>query len=193
MATHINSVADLEPFACCDKAAFWHVLEEGQILYVVGNAEISKAIQTATHSLLSHVGTIVKYQGEWCLFEAIFPHGVVITPLWKYIEGGEVIILTRRVSAGGMPIDQAPALNATLSYLGLNYAALGLVKEGLHRVFPCLPPELNQRSCYCSGVTWKISQATVLPFPAAADGGAPAPEDLWRHQTTQVICALVRP
>jgi hypothetical protein len=134
---------------------------------------------------------VVRYRGQWCVFEAIWPHGVVITPIWKYIDSSEDLILCKRVDpATGKDIDMTPALDASVNYLGANYAAMGLLKEGLHLLNPALPPELNDnQSCYCSGVTQLINTRTSLPYPLQ-EGGAPSPEFLFIQPCTEVVCTL---
>lgn len=188
---HIDSIAELHGYAV-DKPHFWAALKEGQLLFPIGRAAISHAIDAATHSILSHVGTVTRYRNDWCLFEAVWPHGVVLTPLWHYIDGVEDLILCHRIDpATGCEVDMTPALDAGPNYLGANYAALGLLKEGAHLMYPSLlPPEINDsQSCYCSGVTELICEQTSLPYPKQ-QGGAPTPEFLFTQPCTQVVCTL---
>jgi Permuted papain-like amidase enzyme, YaeF/YiiX, C92 family len=186
---HISSISDLTQYAM-DKPRFWGGLVEGQLLFPIGSAAISHAIDRATGSILSHVATVVKYRGQWCVFEAIWPHGVVLTPLWRYIDGGEALVLCKRVDpATGREIDMSPALDATVNYLGRDYAALGLVKEGLHLACQALPPEMNDKACYCSGVTKLVNDKTSLPYPWQ-QGGAPSPEFLFIQPCTVVVATL---
>ena len=186
---HIASISDLASFAV-DKPTFWSELEEGQLLFPIGTAAISHAIDAACKSILSHVGTVVKWRGYWCLYEAIYPQGVVLTPLWIYIDGPQDLILCERRDPTGKLIDMTPALDAMIKYLHMDYAALGLVKEGLHLICPELPPEINGNgACYCSGVTQLINEATSLPYPLQ-QGGAPSPEFLFVQPSTDVVATL---
>jgi hypothetical protein len=166
-------------------------LQEGQLLFPIGTEAISRAIEAATGSILSHVATVVRYRGQWCVFEAVWPHGVVITPIWRYLDGPEDLILCKRVDpATGDEIDMTPALDATVNYLGTNYAAMGLLKEGLHLRYPALPPEVNDsQHAYCSGVTELICERTSLPYPRQ-EGGAPSPEFLFIQPCTVAVATL---
>ena len=188
---HIQSISELQSYAV-GKPAFWDALMEGQLLFPIGTEEISHAIDDATKSILSHVATVVKYRGQWCVFEAVWPHGVVITPICRYIDGGEDLILCKRIDpATGKDIDMTPALDDSVNYLGADYAAIGLLKEGLHLVCPSLlPAELNNnQSDYCSGVTQLINRKTSVPYPLQ-EGGAPTPEYLFIQPSTAVVATL---
>jgi len=187
---HITSINDLASYAL-DKPHFWASLQEGQLLFPVSTGLPAEAVDVATDSILDHVATVVRYRGQWCAFEAIPLHGVVLTPLWRYIDGGDGLILCKRVDpATGNEIDMTPALDATVNYLGADYAMLGLLKEGLHLLYPKLPPEINDASqAYCSGVTQLICERTSLPYPLQ-EGGAPSPEFLFVQPCTVVVATL---
>ncbi len=186
---HVGAVSELASIAV-NKAGFWSSLCEGQLLFVSGNEEISHAIEDATRSPWSHIATIVKYYYSWAVQEAVWPHGVTITPLWHYIDSGLGLVLAKRVNpATGEDIAMLPSILAGFQLLGRDYAALGLVKEGLHRIFPGLPPEMNDKDCYCSGDVALCSIPTPVPYPMT--NGAPSPEDIWAHDSTQAVCALL--
>ncbi len=187
---HIGSISELQSYAV-NKPHFWCLLQEGQLLFPIGRAVISHAIDAACKSILSHVATVVLYRKQWCVFEAIWPHGVVITPIWRYIDGDEDLILCKRIDpATGKDIDMTPALDATVNYLGADYATLGLLKEGLHLLYPALPAEVNDTAhAYCSGVTELINERTSVPYPKQ-EGGAPSPEFLFIHPSTDVVATL---
>ncbi len=194
---HIDSLSELKAIAV-DKPTFWNSLRSGMLLFVSGKAPISHAIEQATRSPWSHIGMVfAPFQcdgspvGVWMLIEAVFPHGVGINPLVGYIEGPADLVLAKRVDpATGQEIDYRPAVRTELELAGREYAALGLLKQGLHRLDNRLPPEWNNRECYCSGLQWLGSRATTHPFNAI--DGAPSPEDEWIDASVVPVCALLK-
>ncbi len=192
MAPHLNSLMDLAPCAV-DKANFWSRLRPGRLLYCNGSEEISDAIEDACKSLLSHIAMIVQFYGTWCVIEAVWPHGVVITPAEHYIENYEgTLILCRRVDPAGNDVDETPSILEMRKHLGEDYAASGLVKQGLHLIFKGFPPECSDRQIYCSGLQNLGSLATSAPFyPNYKIDGQPSPEQLYVHPSNLLDCALL--
>jgi hypothetical protein len=197
MAKHIDHISELQALAV-GKPEFYSRLRSGMLLFCIGKAEISKAIQKATKSPLSHIGMIYMPcfedgapVGLWTLIEAVYPHGVGMNPLESYVEGPEDLILCKRVDPNGKDIDQRAAILAELKMCGHGYAALGLVKEGLHRMVPALPAECSTNEVYCSGLQHIGSTNTIFPF-AAPDGGEPAPEDEYVDPSVVVVAAMIK-
>jgi hypothetical protein len=193
---HIDSLSELKSVAV-DKAAFYASLRSGMLLFVSGKEPISHAIEKCTHSPWSHIGMVYMPcfddgtpVGIWMLIEAVYPHGVGTNPLGTYIEGPDDLVLVKRVDLLGADIDQRPAIRTELSLSGRDYAAFGLVREGLHRLDHYLPAEWNTQKCYCSGMQWLGSLKTTRPFPAP--NGAPAPEDEWVDASVVAVCALLK-
>jgi hypothetical protein len=198
VAKHIDNISELESLAV-GELEFYRRLRSGMLLFCVGKAAISEAIQKATKSPLSHIGMVYMPcfedgapVGLWTLIEAVWPHGVGMNPLESYIEGPEDLILCARVDPStGKEIDQRPAILAELKMCGRGYAALGLVKEGLHRLVPELPAECSTNEVYCSGLQHIGSTHTTLPF-RSPDGGEPAPEDEFVDASVNVVAVLIK-
>lgn len=62
-------------------------LKEGDIVFQSGNSSQCIAVKLATHSKFSHVGIVVKHEGELKVLEAVEP--VLIIALDKWIRQGE--------------------------------------------------------------------------------------------------------
>jgi hypothetical protein len=189
MADHVSSVKG-SSIPAVSKDQFWASLREGYLLFCSGRAVISQAIEDATRSPWSHIAMVIRIYGQWCVLEAVYAHGVTITPIWQYIDryDGDLVLCKRMVD--GKDLDQSQAILKGIALLGREYATAGLVKEGLHRIFTDLSPEMNSTECYCSGLQWLMSQATISPFPQSPKGGAPTPEDEFTDSTVIPICVL---
>lgn len=192
MAKHVHTVTDSD-IPKYDKPAFWAALKEGRLLFCSGSAAISHAIEQATNSPWSHIAMVIKVYDVWCVLEAIYQHGVTITPMWQYIDRyeGDLVLCRRIDPTTRKELDYQDAVQKGLMLLGRDYATLGLVKQGLHRIFTMLPAEMNDEDCYCSGLQWIMSTATPYPF-SSPQGGAPAPEDEWNDATVEPIGALLQ-
>lgn len=192
MAKHIQAVGSELSNLVATRDRFWASLREGLLLFCSGSAKISHAIEGATKSPWSHIAMVIKIYDQWCVLEAVWPHGVTITPLWQYIDRyeGDLVLCRRLATDGpglGLEYDHAKEIRKGIELLGRDYAAVGLVKEGLHRIFTMLPPETNGTACYCSGLQWLMSKDGPYPF-SSPSGGAPSPEDCWLDNTVVPIC-----
>lgn len=61
-------------------------LQDGDIIFQTSRSRQSAAIHRATHSNISHVGIIFRYNKGWYVYEAVGP--VVKTPIDEWIESG---------------------------------------------------------------------------------------------------------
>src|SRR5581483_8237768 len=117
MANHINSVKG-SAIPAVSKEQFYAELRTGYFLVCSGSAAISHAIEDATKSPWSHVAMVVLLFDEWCVLEAVYPHGVTFTPIEQYVDRyeGDIVLCKRAVD--GADMDQTAAIKKGISLLG---------------------------------------------------------------------------
>ncbi|MGB6305576.1 MAG: hypothetical protein WBF45_17650 [Acidobacteriaceae bacterium] len=192
MAIHIDSVED-SSIRQVDKLEFYKQLEWGDLIFCSGQEEISKDIETVTHSPFSHVLMAWLPGGatQWLTLESTFHRGVHVGKLSDYVDAYDGdLVMTRRPAL--TTVEKMSALNVGLSVLEDAYDWRQEVSIVAHSLVHALPIERPQKEYYCSGLQYFMSLATSHPLrrPGA---NYPTPEDLWMDPTVIPICALPNP
>lgn len=126
-------------------ASFAHAqkLKEGDLLFMQSQGSLTPAIKEATGSDWTHVGLLLKFEGQWVVLEA--SDGVEITPLVDFVyrfNKGSVLVKRLKSSVQKITkkhIAQMKEIAATL--IGAPYDFFF---------------EWSDRAYYCSEVTYKI-------------------------------------
>lgn len=117
----------------------------GDIVFHTSTSSQSRAVQDATGSRYSHMGVVLRHQGQWQVFEAVQP--VKFTPLPKWIArgaGGHVVVKRLKQPLGP---DQEAALQAGAQPIaGRDYD---------------LTFEWSDARLYCSELVWKLYDSSV--------------------------------
>ena len=192
MAIHIDSVKD-SSIRQVDKLEFYKQLEWGDLIFCSGQEEISKDIETVTHSPFSHVLMAWLPGGatQWLTLGSTFHRGVHVGKLSDYVDAYDGdLVMTRRPAL--TTVEKMSALNVGLSVLEDAYDWRQEVSIVAHSLVHALPIERPQKEYYCSGLQYFMSLATSHPLrrPGA---NYPTPEDLWMDPTVIPICALPNP
>ncbi len=136
--------------------AWAYTPQEGDILFQTSLSAQSVAIQKATHSRFSHVGTVLFRDGKPYVFEAVQP--VKFTPLKSWIrrgKGGRYVAKRSR-----KPL--SPAAIAIFHRLAQRY-------EGRNYD---LTFEWSDQRMYCSELVWKLYKAAGIELAPLARLGS---------------------
>jgi Permuted papain-like amidase enzyme, YaeF/YiiX, C92 family len=174
------------------KSEFVGKARSGDLVFCCGRADISKAIEDATHSPFSHV--LMTWRppdsDEWLTIESTFHHGVHVGQLSAYIEeyDGDLVLARRPVLT-----DEAirSARDAGLRVLDDGYDWKQEVSIVGHRLLKCIPVEIPKKEYFCSGLQYFMSLATEHPLRRPGPN-YPTPEDIWCDPTVVPVCALMR-
>lgn len=191
MAPHIDSVAN-SGIPAVDKAAFYHLLQGGDLVFCSGKADISIAIERETQSPFSHVlmAWVPSWSNEWLTLEATINRGVHIGRLGDYIDNynGELILARRALLTESMI--QAE-MNAGFALLDDQYNWQEEVTYAAHKLVKLFPIDHPDGRLYCSGLIQVISRAT--PFPIQDNGPImTTPDGVWTDSTVTAVCVLQR-
>jgi hypothetical protein len=122
-------------------------IREGDILFQYSGGSFSKAIQRATHSAYSHVGVVLKKNGELQVFEAVQP--VKYTPLKEWIARGEKQhYVVKRLRNHSLLTAEALA--------EMRRQADGMAGKSYDIFF-----HWSDERLYCSEVVWKLYQSAA--------------------------------
>lgn len=115
-------------------------LQEGDLVFQTSTSRQSLAIRTVTGSPLTHVGVLLRRQGEWWVVEA---HGPVqVTRYQQFLARGQGRRVLVKRWRGGLTAAQSEGMRrAGRSFLGQPYDPL--FRWGDDRI-------------YCSELVWKI-------------------------------------
>ena len=189
MAIHIDSVKS-SGIRQVEKLDFYNELEWGDLIFCCGRKEISKEIETVTHSPFSHVLMAWLPDGatQWLTIESTFHRGVHVGKLSDYVDdyGGDLVMARRQVLT---PDEKMSALNVGLNVLEDAYDWQQEVTMVAHRLLHALPIQMPQKEFFCSGLQYFMSLATPHPLRRPGEN-YPTPEDLWLDPTVIPICAL---
>lgn len=192
MAAHISSVAasDIPKVA---KDEFYRQARSGDLLFVSGIAAISRTIEDETKSLWSHVAQLwlPPDSDVWLVLEATIQHGVSVTPLASYADGGDgSIVLARRPAL--TDADHRLVRNRMLGILGEQYDWQDEVKIAASKLLSSMAVKPLTNEEYCSGYQWYGSCALPSDLQLKhPESYAPTPEDNWTDPSVQPVCAVL--
>lgn len=192
MARHIDSVAssDIPRVA---KDGFYEQIRWGDMLFCAGRDDISKAIEDATHSPLSHVlfCWLPAHVAQWLTLEATLQRGVHVGKLSDYVDSYDGdLVLARRLAV--TDTEKFAELNAGFSVLEDPYDWRQEVSVIAHKLIAALPVIHPKGEFYCSGLMWLMSLASKTPLQMPGPE-LPTPEDNWTDPSVVPVCAMVNP
>jgi hypothetical protein len=189
MATHIASVAgsDIESV---QEVEFYARARSGDLVFCCGRADISRAIESVTHSPFSHVlmTWLPPDADAWLTIESTFHHGVHVGQLADYVDGydGDLVLARRPVLTEDAI---RKARDAGLRVLDDGYDWKQEVSIVGHRLLKSIPVEIPKKEYFCSGLQYFMSLATRYPLRRPGPN-YPTPEDIWCDSTVTPVCAL---
>ncbi|MFN3915515.1 MAG: YiiX family permuted papain-like enzyme [Aquabacterium sp.] len=112
----------------------------GDIVFHTSTSSQSRAVQAATGSRYSHMGVVLRHQGQWQVFEAVQP--VKYTPLPRWIaRGAGHHVVVKRLRQPLTASQQAALQASARPMVGLDYD---------------LTFEWSDKRLYCSELVWKL-------------------------------------
>jgi len=144
-------------FACtvpAEKKSETDLLQTGDLVFQDFDFGNSQAIKLISHSEYSHVGMIVKQNGETYVYEAVQPVGLCLFSEWKARNpDGKYLIRRLKNVQEILTPSKVDALKAAMqNYIGKDY-------DGLFA--------WSDKRMYCSEVLWKLYK-NVLNIEAGA-------------------------
>jgi hypothetical protein len=193
MADRISSIAS-SPILKVDRLGFYRMLQPGDAVFCQGNYAVSKAIERATGSCLSHILMAWlpgDFAEQWLTAESTADKGVHVGLLTDYVDRYDGDLVIARLQ-GVTPSTVRVMLNNFFGVLECAYNAVEEVETVAHRLARWFPVAQPRRELYCSQL-WKYMRAgTLMPCGAGADGVNYTPEDAWRDAKMLPIAALCK-
>ena len=134
-------------------AADTYTPRTGDIVFHTSTSSQSRAVQEATGSRYSHMGVVLRHQGQWQVFEAVQPVKYTPLPRWIARGAGEHVVVKRLRQP--LTAAQQAALQASAQpFVGRDYD---------------LKFEWSDTRLYCSELVWKLyhSAAGIKLAPLA--------------------------
>jgi hypothetical protein len=130
-------------------------LKEGDLLFMQSQGSLTPAIKEATGSDWTHVGLLLKFEGEWIVLEA--SDGVEITPLvnfvYRYNKGS---VLVKRLKSSVRKITKKHIAQMKEIAAAIVGAPYDFFFEWSDRAYYC-----SEVTYYCSEVTYKIFEKVL--------------------------------
>lgn len=192
MAQHIQTIAS-SSIPKGSKADFYAAIQFGDIIFCQGNYDISKAIQVATRSCLSHVlvSWLPPNADCWLTAESTADKGVHVGLISDYVDkyNGDIVICR---ATGLTDVDHYKMMNQFYSVLECAYNATEEVSTLMHKLTMVLPIVQPKKEYYCSQLVKFMRQPTVAPCGVGIDGVNYTPEDAWLDSAIYPVLAYCK-